>query len=608
MTIFMKKFINFAKEQNLYDLLLIVLCISVLFFFFYGKMGSYLVDVGREAYLPWQMNNGEVLYKDLFNVYGPLGYQINALLFKAFGTNLNTLYFAGFVSSIVITSLIYFISKLFVCRKTALSISFVTIAVCVFSSGLFNFIFPYSYNAVYALSGLLASLYALLLYLQDKRKIFLSLSFLFAGFAFANKIEYLPYFCFLFVCLPFFLRKENSFNKDLKDYVLPVVAFGVFPVLSFGTLCLQGATFADFITAAKLITAVVKAPATEYFYNAYGLYAHHLHVLFTTQMFFKILKYALPMFFVLLGLNFFYCKFVKNNFLKIMFNLSTFVVLLLTTNFFYKLICNNYVMTFSWVGLFLCMVLVGFVINLLIKTVQTHKDKSFSLCLTTYDKMFLFLLTSSILVSLKGLTQIVLECYGTFSLAVMIMPLVIFFVHYVSHRFDGYMSLAVSKTVRNFCFITIFLFLVINNDVFLKKINCVVKTSTGLVFVTDAQKSQQKLVNFIKTQTPQDAVLVSVPEGALINFLTQRKGHSLYYYLIPGNVQAFGEENIISDFKKNPPDYFLLNNLSYNFYNVSNFPSFAPQIVDFIEKNYVPIYYVDDDLFFILYKKKPVLR
>ena len=83
----MEKFTEFAKKYNLLDFLMIFLLITFLFLLSYGKIGAYLVDVGREAYLPWQMNNGEVLYKDLFNVYGPLGYQINAVLFKIFGTN-----------------------------------------------------------------------------------------------------------------------------------------------------------------------------------------------------------------------------------------------------------------------------------------------------------------------------------------------------------------------------------------------------------------------------------------------------------------------------------------------------------------------------------------
>ena len=595
----MEKLIIFFKKYNLVDLFLIFCFISILFVLSYGKVGSFLVDVGREAYLPWQMNAGEVLYRDLFNVYGPLGYQINALLFKIFGANLNTLYCAGFFNSVLISCLIYLISKLFVDRKTALSLVGVIAVVCAFSTGLFNFIFPYSYNAVYALTGLLFSLFAILLHIKNKNKHFLSLAFLFAGFSFANKIEYLPYFLFLFVCLPFFCK------KNYKDYILPIVSFFVFPILSFGALMLQGAGISDFTNAAKLIFKVVKAPATEYFYTAYGLYFHPQHLLFTLHLFAKILKYTLPIVFALLLANAVCEKFVKNFVLKRIFNIAIFFSLMIFANYALKIISNKSIVLFCWFGFVVCAILFGFLINLIVKLVKQNLS---GFKISDFDLMYLFLLISSIFVSFKGLVQVVLECYGTFSVAVMAIPLVVFLVHYVPKFHTKLNNSVFPNTIRNLCIITILVFLHLDFDVFFQKINYPIKTNNGLIFVLESQKSQQKLINFIKKHTEENSVIVSVPEGAIINFLTQRKGHGLYYYLIPGNIQAFGEDKIVADFVQNPPDYFLVNNLGYDFYNVGNFYNYAPKITDFIEKNYNPIFYIEDDLFFVLYKKKPVVK
>ena len=604
MTIFMEKFVEFTKKHNFLDLLIIFLVVTFLFFLSYGKLGSYLVDVGREAYLPWQMNNGEILYKDLFNVYGPLGYQINAVLFKIFGTNLNTLYFAGYCSSVIIAFFVYYITMFFLERKSALAVSFVIVAVSVFSNGLFNFIFPYSYNAVYALVGLLISLYTILLYLRDNNKLFLSLAFLFAGFSFANKIEYLPYFCFLFICLPFLLRNNGAWCKSWQEYCLPIGNFFVFPLFSFSILLFQGASINDFLNAAILIKNVVKAPATEYFYHTYALYAHNVHIGVTLKIFSKILKYVIPFGLCLYCLNYLRVRFIQNNRFKAIFNIALAIFLVWVTKTWYFIVQNKSFSLFCWVGLFLAFVLFGFLFFYGANFIR--KKKMFEISL--FDVSYLFFLVSSILVSFKGFTQVVLECYGTFSICVMFISLVVFFVHYLPMFGKIFNKLALENTVRNICVIIALMFLAFDFNVFFSKVDYPVKTNNGLIFVTEAQKSQKKLVNFIKNNTKENAVLVSVPEGAIINFLTQRKGHSLYYYLIPGNIQAFGEDKILNDFKNNPPDYFLVNNLPYTFYNVFGFADFAPKLFTFIEKQYTPIYYIDDGLFFVLYQKSPVLE
>ena len=109
----MEKFIEFAKKYNLAQLLLIFTVCLVLFVLYFGKQGAYMVDVGREAYIPWQMLQGKLLYKDIYNVYGPLGYQINTVAYALFGVHLNTLYFMGFLNSLIILFSTFYISKLF---------------------------------------------------------------------------------------------------------------------------------------------------------------------------------------------------------------------------------------------------------------------------------------------------------------------------------------------------------------------------------------------------------------------------------------------------------------------------------------------------------------
>jgi predicted membrane-bound mannosyltransferase len=55
------------------------------------KWPDLLIDYGRELYVPWQITQGKVLYRDINHLYGPLSHYLNAFLFQIFGTGLSTL-------------------------------------------------------------------------------------------------------------------------------------------------------------------------------------------------------------------------------------------------------------------------------------------------------------------------------------------------------------------------------------------------------------------------------------------------------------------------------------------------------------------------------------
>lgn len=583
----MEKFIKFSEKYFIKELFLIFIVLLLLFGIFYGKQDQYLIDVGREAYIPWQMLKGKLLYKDIFNVYGPLGYQINAIAYSLFGVSLNTLYWMGFLNSIAICFTTFFTAKLFLNNKLSLAVTGLTISVCIYIKTLFNFIFTYSYSAVYALSGFLLSLLMMLLFIRDKKNKYLSLAFLFAGFSFANKIENLPYFALLFLCLPFFLK------KDWKNYLTVLGAFFLFPIISFGTLLIQGVSFSDLINSLDLIKRLVHTPAVEYFYNAYGLYFNPLFVKTTFIYLGKILLVGIPTFLIFYGLNYIQGYYIENKNIKKFLNIFiSFLILCVITKQFSRFY-ENMISAFCWVGIVCLFIFTGL---LLFKLFKNHKAE-------TIDNMYVFMIISGILVSVKGLMAISIEIYGTFSLAALFLPFVIFFVNYIPRIFKIVDKKTVEKTVVNLCLVIIILYLSANIFKTLDKPVFPVSTANGSIFVKKELKSQNDLINFIIHNTHKDSVIVAAPEGAIINFLAQRDSNNFYYYLIPVNVQIFGEEKILNDFKKNPPDYFLLNNIPYSPFNVGIFCSYAPRVCDFIEKEYKPFAKVDDGIEFVLYKK-----
>lgn len=49
------------------------------------KWQDLIVDFGQQVYVPWQLAEGQILYRDIFYIYGPLSSYVHALLFKIFG-------------------------------------------------------------------------------------------------------------------------------------------------------------------------------------------------------------------------------------------------------------------------------------------------------------------------------------------------------------------------------------------------------------------------------------------------------------------------------------------------------------------------------------------
>ncbi len=588
----MEKFIKFADKYNLKELG-IILVFSILFFIiFYGKQDAYLVDVGREAYIPWQMLNGKVLYKDIFNVYGPLGYQINALAYIILGIKLSTLYLMGFLNSLIICFASFFIVRIFSTKKTALCVTAMTMAVCIYIRTFFNFIFAYSYSAVYALSGFLLSLLSMLLYMRDKKNAYLWLSFLFGGFSFANKIENLPYFILLFLSLTFVI--EN--RKDWRKYVQAFCFFMIFPIVSFGILILQGANTVDFLNAFDLINRLVHAPVVEYFYNAYGLYLNPLYIKLSFYYSFRLFLFVVPFGLVFYFLNYLNKRFFSNRFLKIFLNVVIFFTMIVAVTKAFQRFLPVSERLFCWLGLYAVIVLAVFSIVFMYKFI---KNKFSFSSVDLYDKMYFFLLIAAISVSIKGISGITTECYGTFSLAALFLPFVIFFVRYLKFT-DGQV---LEKTVVNLCFVIVISYLTANIMRIGEKPLYPVSTERGTIFVSELFKSQNEFIHYIKQTTQKDSVIVSVPEGAIINFLSDRKSNDMYYYLIPANVQVFGEEKILFDFKKNPPDYFIMNNVPYSPFNVGDFCDYAKNVCTFVKDNYKPVAAVDEGVRFVLYKK-----
>lgn len=272
----MKKFLTESK----YLIFLWILCIVSLLMFL-GHYSGWLIDFGREVYYPERILAGDVLYKDLFNIYGPLSYQINAFLYWIFGVKLSTLLGVGAFCSILIVTGVYLLAQNFLSKFLSFCIGFFTIVIGITTTCIFNFHFPYSWAILY---GLIAFIYSLYFLIKDK----LWLCAFLAGICITCKYDFLLYsFVILFVILK---------KKDWKA----LLNFFVAPILSFGILFAQGLEISDLLNTFSIIGAMAKTKTLTYFYQNSGIYFHPKALLTNLILF---LKFAIPFGGILLGIH-----------------------------------------------------------------------------------------------------------------------------------------------------------------------------------------------------------------------------------------------------------------------------------------------------------------
>ena len=253
-------------KKDLAFICLIVAVFAILVPVFYLHQGLLLIDTGREFYIPVQMLQGQVLYKDIYNIYGALSYQINAVLFFLFGQKINVLYISGIISSLIIVVTCYLLSREFLNKKLSCLLSFLIMFALVFRTFLYNSVLTYAFAIVYALLAFLLSVLFLIKYLKTDNKSQAYLSCLFAGISIANKYEFSLYIFLLFGVLLFIKPiGKSGFIKSLG-------AFGIIPLLSFGSLIIQGLNINDIIQTVKLTQNLVHAPLLKLFFNHFGAF------------------------------------------------------------------------------------------------------------------------------------------------------------------------------------------------------------------------------------------------------------------------------------------------------------------------------------------------
>ena len=180
---------NKIENINEFIIILVSVFLCVCFFFNHSNL---ITDFGREVLISSEILNGQVLYKDILNIYGPLSYYINALALLVFGKHLNTFFIMGSLNCIIFSLLLYKIGIRFLSRQLSLCSTIFISVYCMYGFGLYDFQHPYTYAVTYGLTFAAFSVFYFLKFSETKSNIYLYISALFTGLSVCCKIEFLP--------------------------------------------------------------------------------------------------------------------------------------------------------------------------------------------------------------------------------------------------------------------------------------------------------------------------------------------------------------------------------------------------------------------------------
>lgn len=526
----------------------------------YSHHNGLIIDCGREAYYPQEILNGKVLYKDLFNIYGPFSYIFNAILFKIFGNNLNTLYIAGSFCAFGIISTLFFIAKRFLSASFGLYICCFALAIGIIPVNIFNYVYPYSFGMTYGLLACLISILAFTNYADKKNIVALCLGMFFAGLAVCCKYEFIAFL----LIIPYILFKTKTSFCALN---ISLLSFLFIPVLCINNLFIQGLRIENLIDTFNITNVMSHTQTLKYFYIHSGIFFHKQTIpLFLTTFLCFMIPFSVYMAPV----------WIKNKIQNPSINL------ILT----YTGICLLFLFK---VGSFYD--LYAFTPALLLLLIFINYKK-----ISNNLPLFILVL-GTFLISLKVFCGVLLSSYGIYYLPLIIISIFALYKDKLNLKEIDYIG---------FYILVLAILVGVSNSKFYIEKKQVINTPKGKIYVEKKYyKTTKNLFDYIEKNTKKDDKILILPEGMMLNYLTDRKTDDFYNTLLPLYEETFGNEQIIEHFQKSMPDYIIFNSWNSSDYYFSIIcEDYLFEFCNFVKRNYKEEIKLSGDFSYTIYKKR----
>jgi hypothetical protein len=119
------------------------------------------------------------------------------------------------------------------------------------------------------------------------------------------------------------------------------------------------------------------------------------------------------------------------------------------------------------------------------------------------------------------------------------------------------------------------------------------------------------VLDYVAQNAKPGETLAALPEGVMINYLSQRENPTPYVFFMPFDLAIFGEDRMLAAYQAHPPDYVVLVNSDTSEYGVRFFGvQYGRQLRAWVDRNYEQVYhngarpFVDDRFGMVVLKKK----
>lgn len=554
-----------------------------------------IIDFGRELYVPWRLSEGEVLYRDLAYFNGPLSPYLNSMVFRLFGESYPTLVLFNILLLAIGTWLLYHLICRFADRLTATvgcGLFLIIFALADLTGfGNFNFITPYSHEMTHA-SLLSLSIFLLLSSCLERssRGRYVGLGVL-LGLLFLTKAEFfLAAAVGVTVGVVFsHMADAKALSTETNDRAVKVGANPIWMIV--------GLVLPPLIAWLLLVMAMSPAQALK---GTLGSWPYVFLDELTELIFYKKgLGTDVP------GEN------LRRMMLWLGIHACIFGPVLLAARLTQPASSKRRWMTFAavlWTGgllmfvaprfeftglprplpVFLIAAIAIVLFRLLRRRTTEGLDKS-TVTLLAYEVFALLLLSK---MALKPRFQ----HYG-FALA---LPATMVVVVLLLSRIPGWIDGANGngQTFR----VAALVFLLLTGLAFFWPSVLIYRQKdlpyghgADVFKVQDGYVVMQRLLDVLPSFVGPDETLLTLPEGAMLNFQIRRRNPTPHFNFMPPELIMFGEENIIAALEANPPDVIVLIKRRMIEYGVETIGyGFGEELMRWVSERYPIVETVED--------------
>ena len=554
--------------------------------------GDVFIDFGHELYVPWQLSQGRVLYRDIAYFMGPLSQYFNATMFAVFGVSLTTLVLVNLSILAGITAAIYSLFSRALGRHAALLAAAVFLCLFGFAHynrvGNYNYVTPYLHEQTHGVA--LALLLLVLLERLTRRTdpILVGSAGAALGLVFLTKAEaFLPAAACTLVAAVLLCRRHRPAGRRAAA-LAGLFAAGVMAPISvaFAFLAVQmPASMAARGVAGNWVYVLDRelVVADPFYASGLGLDAWTAHVRDILGATAGVLAFAL----VALALERILARRERGAVMAV--GVLVGVALAIVTD----------AGTWSRSARVLPVVCTGAVLVFLRLAWRAREEADFR-------REFLLALWS--VWSLASLGKMILKArldhYG-FALAmpgVILAVMVTVFV--VPSRLRAGGGSGEVWRAASLAAVAVGTLLMLRVSHLHYRTKTLAVGAGGDLLHAIAPRLLPDSAHFVaavdllRDQMRPGSTLAVLPDGALINYLLRAANPTPYYLVTPWEMRAFGgEDAVFRGIASNPPDYFVLANLDMSEYGPRHFgfdPRYGLRLRLWLEQNYEPLADVGD--------------